>query len=373
MEKLRIKTILINTMLTIFALAISILLSEAIIRQVIPQNLSGSWRVRTDKGLLVNKSIGTAKHQLGERVVEYNFHEPHLRDTSISTGKMNGIKILTVGDSFTFGWLLGKKDTYVFHLQDYTDNEFGVGKFCYLNAAAGGWGAADYIAYIEDFGDLIKPDIILIFINTDDIGRSIKRNIYTLSGETGFELKRHILKSSFLKKIANSVPAYQWLLENSHLVQFVRNSMVRLIFHSKSNEKDMQKPTEILKKPTSVELNIARRQAIRLGQALFYHLKNWCQDQGVFLCVTTTGWHNMLDIQTSTEPTEAFMSTAKEFFEHNNIPFGDISPYLYHLVSKNQTDYIIHGDGHPNERGSKLIANKAWKLFVKKQLMASFK
>ena len=54
------------------------------------------------------------------------------------------------------------------------DLEFGERSFNLVNAAAGGWGTADYVAYVEEFGNIVRPDVILVFLNTDDVGRSFK-------------------------------------------------------------------------------------------------------------------------------------------------------------------------------------------------------
>ncbi|TGO03650.1 hypothetical protein PN36_02425 [Candidatus Thiomargarita nelsonii] len=65
--------------LVILSITLSLLLAEAIIRIFLPQPLSGTWRVNSEKGYMLNKSGGTARHQKGSRVVQYRFNELHLR------------------------------------------------------------------------------------------------------------------------------------------------------------------------------------------------------------------------------------------------------------------------------------------------------
>lgn len=342
----------------------TLLVTEWVFRLVLPQNLNGSWFVSTEKGLLVNKSFGTAKHQYGKRIVRYSFYEPGLRDTPI---KETGIKILVVGDSSTFGWLLEKKSTYINLLQEYTDDEFGIGAFQYLNASVGGWGTADYVAYVEDFGNIVKPDIVLVFFNGNDIRRSINRGIYTLSSKNKLELNRHILKPSKIKNIVNSTPGYQWSIENSHLIQFAKKNILAMQYNKKVE--NQRKGNEILmQRHASFELGITREKASSLGMTLFKRLKDWCDNNSVFLYVTTTGWFDLSDAETSREPAKAFLYVANEFFKEINVPFSDISPAVYGKVKERPDEFIIHGDGHPNENGSKLIADMSWQLFIRKQL-----
>ncbi len=123
-----------KTVLLSVSIALSLLLAELIVYVIMPQNLSGSWREQTENGLIVNKSTGTARHQYGERVVHYEFSEPHLR-APVPNGK---IKILVLGDSYTFGWLLESEKTYVNLAQSQLDRKFGKGVFTLLNAAAAG-------------------------------------------------------------------------------------------------------------------------------------------------------------------------------------------------------------------------------------------
>ena len=107
-------------------------------------------------------------------MVRYRFGEPHLREVT-RTRSEGARRILVLGDSFTFGWLLDDADTYVARLQELVDAEFGPGRFVLLDAAAGGWGTADYLFFLEDFGPQIRPDAVLVFVNIDDIGRSLRK------------------------------------------------------------------------------------------------------------------------------------------------------------------------------------------------------
>ena len=355
--KTKIKIALINLSLVLISILVSLLVCEYIIRIVVPQNLSGTWIISTDKGLLVNKSSGSSRHQDGKHIVIYNFYEPHLRDTPLNE---SSIKILVVGDSFTFGYLLDKKDTFVYHLQEYADKEFGREKFCFLNAGTGGWGTADYVAFIEDFGEIIKPRIVLVIINRSDMERSMERKLFTLTSKTKLDLRRNILKSSYLKKLTNSIPGYQWLLEHSHLVQLLRNRYVYLM----QNEKGINMQTKITNGSSRDQLDLSRRDTIILGQALFTRLKKWCDTHKVNLYITTTGWFPLEDANNTTDPTRLFMSTAQQFFTSINVPFYDISPTIIEVKKKTQNKYILP-DGHPNEEGNRLIAEKIWQYFFK--------
>ena len=345
-------------MLIIFAVFISLVVSlvfcEIVVRIVAPQNLTGLCFEQTNKGLYVNRSKGSVKAQYGSRIVRYNYFYPHLRDTPLREG---GIKILTVGDSFTFGVLLDKADVITSYLQRYADKEFGKDKFIFLNAATGGWGTADYVAFIEDFGEEIKPNIILVMINIDDIGRSVISKLFSFAPETNLGLKRNILIMDKFKESIHSIPEYEWLLEHSHLAQLVRRAFV--LFFQKNSFLG-KSPEDIISGPNSSVSDYA----IKLGHTLFIYLDKWCSNRDVDLYISTTGWHSAKKSDNNWfELTRIFMSTAQEFFKSINVPFFDISPYM----PEDKTKYTFP-ERHPNEEGAKLIADNVWRNFLKERL-----
>jgi len=329
---------------------------EVGVRLARPQNLSGSWRVATETGLMVNRSSGGARHQLGERVVHYRFHPPHLRDTSLPD---RGLRVLVVGDSFSFGWLLDRDDTYIAGLQQRADDLFGQGAFHLLNGAAGGWGTGDYVAFVEDFGDEIEPDAVLVFLNSDDIGRSLRRPQFR---GTGGALERVSLPRSTLKRVLNSLPLYQWLLEHSHLFQLARST-----FLLSGAPGSGPGPGDASQGPRSVGLGVSRPGAVALGGALFGRLRDWCVERDVALWVTTTGWYEA-SLDEREEPTRMFVSEAVPVFAELDVPFLDLAPHVFEAKNSEPEAFVVVGDPHPNERGAALIAESAWRHFVRARL-----
>lgn len=345
-----------NLLLVAVSLSVSLLLGEMVIRIISPQNLSGSWRVDSGTGYVLNKSVGVSKHQFGDRVVHYKFRAPHLRDMGIGEGDH---KVLVLGDSFTFGWLLNSEDTYISHLQEFADNEIGAGKVQFINGGAGGWGTADYVRFTEEYGDLIDPDCILVFLNSDDIGRSIRKGLYRLKNDNGLDLELNSQAKDRgkveLKRILNSLPGYQILLENSHLLQLVRSSYLKL----KSPKQAVLSESEMMRSPSSVDLEVKQDHSQRLGHALFVRLKDWGSRRGIPLMVTTTISFASLEKKNS-EPTAAFYSIAPSIFEEEQIPFFDISAGVKAASGGDLKAYRIPVDGHPNETGALLISQQVW-------------
>lgn len=351
-------------LLLAFGCGLALILGEVLIRLAAPQPLNGFWTIDTPTGLRVNKSSGWSRHQFGRRIVHYHFFPPHLRDTPIKDG---AIHILMLGDSFTFGWLLKQEDTYVHHLQELADSEFGAGVFQFLNAGVGGWGTADYVAYVEEFGDLVRPDIVLVFIHTDDIGRSLRYGLYKFAGPDAQELVRRPAPDSRFKHLAKRTPGCQLLLEHSHLAQFLRSSVATL--HYRIVSRRTTRPAQNEATPALHSDGAAESQTcVLFGRALFLRLQTWCAARGAALYVTTTGRHNPAPAGPTPDPTRAFMAQAEEFFRGVQIPYCDISPAFFALPEQERLTHSIEKDGHPSEQGSKFIAEQVWRELLLAQL-----
>ena len=117
---------------------------------------------------------------------------------------------------------------------------------------------------------------------------------------------------------------------------------------------DYQGETEMGPRSKSEPADTKRTRG--LGRALFRRLDSWCRERDVKLAVTTTGWHRPPYVS-DREPTEAFMSGARAFFEELDVPFFDPSAQMREIIQEHP-EYIIEGDGHPNEKGAAITAEK---------------
>jgi lysophospholipase L1-like esterase len=360
-----------NLLVLLVALAVSVLLAEGAVRLLLPQDLSGSWMTQTDTGLRVNKSHGSARHQFGRRVVRYRFAEPHLRDVTLTRAE-SARRILVLGDSFTFGWLLSDADTHVARLQGLVDAELGAGKFVLLNAATGGWGTADYAFFLEDFGPQIRPDAVLVFVNTDDIDRSLTSPLLGVRSDAqGYVADRVPVRPSRLKQWLKSGLAYsiyQWNLEHSHLMQLIQRVRRTMPQRFGGTIVGPAAPTAIGPRG---EASAAAPDPAALGGALFRRMRDWCAAHRVALWVTTTGFHNRdADRHASSESTAAFMASASQTFAALGVPYQDISAVIGETINAAPEQYAIAGEGHPNERAAQLIANAVYNGFLRERLLA---
>jgi lysophospholipase L1-like esterase len=357
-----------------FLLAILLLLvtlggGELLVRLVAPQPLNGRWTEAADSGLLINRASWGAHHQLDDVSVEYRFNQHHLRGGPIGPGK----RVLMLGDSFTFGWLLPEEDTYVCRLGAEADRCFGPDRVQLLNGGKGGWGTADYLAFLEEFGDTIAPDAVVVFLNFADIHRSLSGGLYRFRAGDQNLLDRRSKRPSALRRFKDHLAAYDWLLAHSHLTHVIRHAFGgckhkgppllldepgQAAGRGRPKVCTVPRPAGTEPAPGDPNSNLGRIA----GQSLFRRLHSWCTQRGVPLLVVTTGFQTrFLQPPVSGSYYDVdFLRCAPDFFTALDVPFHDLTPQLKRAVGKNWEDYLIPGDGHPNARGAQLVAGAVW-------------
>lgn len=335
-----------NALMLLVSTTVALLIAEVAVRFIMPQNLSGSWRVVHPSGLLMNKSSGKARQQFGDIAVNYSFDQWGSRKLALAPPG-NHDKVLLLGDSFTFGWLLEDGKTYADALQQTWPNKQ------VIDAAAGGWGSADYTKYLAQFCTQIRPRETFIYLNFDDIGRSISSPLFKLDDSGALFEAPQPQPSHSIKSMLDGVGSYQWLIEHSHLM-----ALVRLIFLTHANAPAVAAPP--LKPTPAADLTLDKQgdAAVLLGKALFTKIGHDAAACGTKVTVFYTGWADLRSMADSQQPTMRFAHEVKnsDFFKANGMQFYDLSETkAMQAVYANRSRYEVAKDGHPNAAGAQVI------------------
>lgn len=355
-----------NLLLLTIVIALTLLMMEGLTRLFYPQQMSGLIKSLSNWGYTLNRSHGTALIEQGtSRKILYHFYPPALRGTPVNP---NATHIVTLGDSVTFGWLQPFEKTYVYLLQQSLDKKFGKNQFQLLNAASGGWGAAEYLAYLKQFGAALHPKYVLVFIDSDDIGRAVALNIFKLKNLHTYTLINHFhpYPHAVIKSFLDNSHVYHFLLMHSELVQLIRN----VFLHQASNARTVQAYMDSEQHLHHIapvfsrndETTIQLRYAVALGNAIFYQINQWCIAHHAKLLVVTTGY-NAFYMPHANDPTQAFLKQAPAFFKKQHIAYDDIAPEFKKAVTGRP--FQLPGDVHPNDFGDQTIANLVWPWLVK--------
>lgn len=323
------------------ATVIAFLAVEAGLRLFAPQSLNRPFLSTSFRGYAENRRSTTVGDSMPGRSVRYRLNSLGFRGGEPG----NGRRILIVGDSVTFGMLLDEADTYVSRLASSAIAEFGAGRFSFMNAAVAGWGAADYVAFVEDRGDEFRPDAVLVFVGFDDVRRAWRSQLWDVASDDAItrrplpELRRRIRLSGY--------SSYRFVIEHSHAAQLMRRVAIGTVADSKDS-------------PLSAD---DARAALALTRKLFTRLSEWCRSRGVALLVTNGTLLEYSGESAADNPTVTFFEDADAFFSQLGAPYLAVAK-AHGPLSEPLASLIIPDDGHPNERGAAVIfeAVQPWLL-----------
>ena len=338
-----------NFLLLFIILIITLCSLEIFLKFLYPQNLVGWYAFRDDSGLNLLKNNIKFYHRVNKRNIQYNFGNLNNR---ITGNYKNENKILIIGDSFTFGWLIKDESTYVDIIQKHFKD------FFFINPSVPGWGLADQVRFVENYCKKISPQNIILMIGTDDISRAWLSKLYKFEINDLHDFKNNeILKSNQAKLNYKSkyhkIPFYKFLVKNSHLFVLLRQTVINLKnggINFKKN-KNLNNKFEI----PYQSLGEYNNKAIVLAKMLYLRLSILSKECGSDLSIIYSGWYDYnLDDK---NPTLIFLKEAKKFFKQNKINYFDFVDDMIEIHEDFKL-FVIPNDHHPNEKGHKIIAEK---------------
>ena len=329
------RTWIANLVLVLCSVAVGLLLSEIALRLFAPQPINGIFLEYAPRGYPITKSKGAALFSTGENKGIYHFLSPHLRGLRPPAPRAQ--RILALGDSFTFGFGLEEKDTYISRLQDNLDSVFGTNHVVLLNAGISGSGTAEHLAFLEDFGDEIAPAAVFVFVSIDDFNRAQRSPLYRLHDARTLDLDAASEPVNALKKIIVTSAVYNFAIQHSHLAQLIRRAHVWFLsgYVAKAAASEQLGPV----------IDSSPEQQ-RLARAMFRRMKAWCDARAIKLAVINNGWRSY--------------SWLADLLASEQIAAFDAAPQVLPVVLRDRTSYVIAGDGHPNAAGDALTADAMW-------------
>ena len=324
------------------SLLFSFLLIEILLIFFFPQNLTGSFRTYGKNGLKKKKKNKDVPiFHLGREVANYNFGEFHNRKYDL---KEVDNKILILGDSFTFGWLLEDKDNFVYKL----DKE--INDFSFINSAAGGWGTSDQLRYLMSFCRIINPKYTILFMNTFDFDRSILSNLFFLEKNS---IKEGNNKTSKLKIFLENSKIYNFSIENFHIINLIKkNYLINASFNSNYNKQIVVKDDKKIVVKDDKKIVVKDDKQTKFIKKLFLKFKDEAKSCNTKLIIINLGWY---DYNVSSSDAPNFLKDNISFF-NKNFNFIDLN---YHMteIHQNYNKFSILNDEHPNKLGNDFIFN----------------
>ena len=168
---------------------VALILSEGLIRLAAPKRLEtieaadfaqfDPWFGWTNRPGAAGPTRAAGQYDTSARI-----NSRGLRDREIAPARTGaGVRVLCLGDSFTWGWGVGNDETYPKVLERELPGSEGI------NAGVCGWGTAQELLWLEREGLAYAPDAVVLGFylndfadNASDSGGGYRRPTYALDG-----------------------------------------------------------------------------------------------------------------------------------------------------------------------------------------------
>ena len=147
------------------------------------------------------------------------------------------VRVLFVGDSFTMGWGVEEKDTFIARIR----GELGQTSPAVELINAGyhdGYSPDAYYAYLRREGMALKPDLVVIDIYTGNDVTDLQDDVWTSTDDTGAPISLYTIRTytDYQGRFLNpSILSWNYripVLRDSHLFMFVTNIINHYAFPS---------------------------------------------------------------------------------------------------------------------------------------------
>jgi hypothetical protein len=356
--RVRVKTLVLRLALVGFGISLALVAGEAFLR-VFPRLLPAEAQLRLHWAAMQETRIdsggssatsSTTKVQAGEASFTYSTDMHGYRNTMPWPAQAD---IVGVGDSFVFGFGVNDDQTWMRLLAD------GLPGSRVINLALPGLGPQQYLQAYQEFGDALKPKLLLfgLFPGNDVVdakrfdqqlraGKPGSDSGWRSSGglppsDGGAQVKDRLawLRKSYLLKFVGSLNDAVSPF-SGHTMDCGNGGRLRLVPELYAERANMAHPGN-----PSFELVM---DTIEQARVLTH-------EQGTELLVLLFPTKEEVYLPVSGKRVPALLEPFRAELETRGIPHLDVTPFFQEEARRGECVFF-EVDGHPNVRGEQLIA-----------------
>ncbi|MCP4004501.1 MAG: hypothetical protein GY725_09930 [bacterium] len=222
--------------LAALALTLSLIGAEAIVRIVLPQPLTPPIRESVDGVTLLVPGVRVRYFSPGEFDVHATVNEQRFRSTKTyeRIPPPETIRIVALGDSFTFSTGVEDHETYPYLLEAALQSAWPQQNFEVINAGVHGTGLGDQALWYQRTLSGFQPDIVVVTLYANDIDDEISTHRFEKTGNSvqprSLESQRQADREiSSLRSLVSSIPGYFALSQHSQLLSLIRTTATRFL------------------------------------------------------------------------------------------------------------------------------------------------
>ena len=361
-------------------MAVALGTGEAVLRVVRPQNTLA--RMLQNEPAMFRPSdvlpyelrpgyVGRLKrgqYDVGIRIDGQGYRSPEF-----SPDAKRPVRILAVGDSFTFGWGVEAEEAYPQRLERLLAAQFGADVEVINAGFAAGYSPDTYYLFLKKRGMLLNPDLIVVgfFVGNDiDHVRAFENEWTEVDGE-GLPLRIINVDSnvdegwlvSRRRPLRYEIP----VLRDLHLFQLAADATQRIAGAPTSASERSAGDIPFVFRAAYEERT---RRLVERVQRLFHAMKRIADERGVPLCVLLIPDRAQLvadeSVRTSGADWEKPQRLFRAFFEEQSIPYLDL---LEEMRAQNAAeDLYIRNDFHWTRKGHDLAARRLAEFVLQERL-----
>lgn len=335
-----------NFLLLLGTLALLLPLAEIVVRFVRPQTLPSQSFIRgfVLKGMYVADEktgfrLAPGFHGRIERggvVTEFTTNSLGLRDDEIGPKQPERVRIVALGDSFTWGWGAAQGEEWISIVEKALNEKAGRDTVECINAGVNAYGTENELELLREIGPELLPDLVLVGFFANDYTDNVL-------GATGvYTVKDGYLHDHFSQKIFRE----NFLARESHLYRLI----TRAWGEARRRWTHAPPTTQPLKQFTDDEFE----EGMRLGETHLLEMQKECEALGAQLAIV---WLPADVYALSREaPDVPLQRELQRRVEDAGIPSLDLLPIV--RAEQNVSGLYIRGDGHFTARGNS-VAGRA--------------
>lgn len=344
------KYVLFALITVIMSAAAGVLLVELGLRIIDRSPVKSTWLEMHERGFMMNRAHTDGLHTFNDIRVRYELSPERSRGEPVDEAHTN---IWVFGDSFTFGLLLPEADTFVSRMNMKIAAHAPDSDIRFINAGVGGTGLADWLAFLETYGEKLPIDGILLMHNYDDFARTLAKNLYVADGAGGLQESRR-WRERGIKRTLDESRLWKLLQENFRLFSYVQSLLWSTLYF----EDLFEASDEVINPFAGLgTLDEYHAYALEVVPQIYERLLRLSQRRQVPLWVSTTGF---IGKEQADEVNELVFDALPDMLEEAGIYYDDITPHLHEKIAGNYDQIRIPGDTHPNRKGAALIGELLW-------------
>jgi hypothetical protein len=353
--------------LAFFSLLISLVLCEVVIRMAAPQRLDNNLALYESDDALVFRMQPNFQgvYSSYEFSVPVALNSSGFRDREFGSKREGAIRIVGVGDSFTFGNGVAMEETFLKRLESCLSSN-SQPPIEVLNCGVPAYSPQQEFRLVEECRSTLKPDIVILgffvgndFVESGDLYDST--GVPTLKVESGALIsdKKSDQERGIIRKMSR--PFRHFFSTRSHLYVFLRNRSSELL--SRFGLHAFNLPPEFCEKRFSTRME----QNWNLTQTIFRNLASSTANnsQRLIVLILPTSyqvyqktWNQYiaaLQLDPSNYDLDKPQRILRDFFDDQDIEYVDALPGLRQNI---HAPLFFPIDGHLTPQGHQLVAQQ---------------